>query len=177
MCRLVLVFLLVSASIAFAKDADLKEGTYYTYNQIGIKKKKEKGGQLKVEFQPKDEQFYWCPGIKIKKTDKATIVTFVRCKTSKNCSVDKSAKIGKRLERSVSFSTNGKDVYVRNSPNNYRRIYKTPDSKLPDDITIDASASTKTKTVGGKQKTSKQKGGSGNSRTVPLILRPSKKFI
>ena len=97
MCRLTLILFLSLSSLAFAKDDELKEGTYYSLGQVGIKKAKEKGGQLSIDFQPVDEQFYWCPGIKVKKTKKVTIVTFMRCKTSQNCSIDQPAKIGKRL--------------------------------------------------------------------------------
>ena len=154
----VLSFVVVSSCLAREKAP--KEGTFYQLGELGIKEKKAVGGKLKVVFQPKDEQFYWCPGIKIEKTKKATVVTFVRCKTSKNCSIDQPAKIGKRLIRTVEFGTNGLDVFVRNGATNFRRIYQSPNSKLaglPDEITIKSASSgaevnTKTKPTSGPGK-------------------------
>ena len=166
---LILLWFVLVSSVA-AKDKAAKEGTFYKLGELGIKEKKVEGGKLKVTFKPRDEQFYWCPGIKIEKTKKATVVTFVRCKTSKSCSIDQPAKIGKRLIRNVEFNTNGLDVYVRNGASNFRRIYQSPNSKLaglPDELTSEDS-----KSGTGPEVNTKTKPTSGSGKR-PLILVPS----
>lgn len=120
------VLLFLSPNLLLAANTEPKTGTYYTLNEVGIKKKELKGTQLHLTFKPKDEQFHWCPGIKVQVTKKATIVTFVRCKTSKDCGIDKKATIGKRLIRTVTIDTKGMDTYVLNGPKKYKRIHQAP---------------------------------------------------
>jgi len=120
-----------SKSKIVPKIKEAKEGTYYNFGQVGVKDMEVKGSTINLIFKPIDEQFYWCPGIKVDKVEaenskkKVTVVTFVRCKTSQDASVDKQAKIGKRLIRTVSFDTGGLDVYVREGEK-FRRIHKSP---------------------------------------------------
>ena len=157
MFRSVLLLLMCTtvAPMVMAKDAkieEFKEGSYYKVGQLGIKKIKEQGGKLDITFRPIDEQFHWCPGIKTQKTKIATIVTFVRVKTSQNFSVDKQAKIGNRLIRSISISTNDLDVYVRNGPNRFKRIYKSPNSKgnIPEELTLKTKPTATKSSASGK---------------------------
>ena len=97
--KLLFLFAFVTlSSPAFAEETP-KPGTFYPYAELGIKKMEVKGSVIKFTFKPRDEQFYWCPGAKVKTTDKATVLTFVRCKTSQTCGVDAKAAIGKRLIR------------------------------------------------------------------------------
>jgi hypothetical protein len=77
------------------------------------------------------EQFHWCPGIKVQETKKATVVTFVRCKTSKSCDIDTKAKIGRKLIRTVTINIRGKDVFVRNGPKKYKRVHRIEKKKAP----------------------------------------------
>lgn len=130
MVRYAFVLSLVVATTGYAEEKNPpKEGTYYSYDQVGVQEKKVQGNRIDLVFKPKDEQFYWCPGITIKKTDVATVVTFVRCKTSKTCGVDVKASIGKKLIRKVSINSNGLDVYVRNGPKQFKRLHATEKSK------------------------------------------------
>ena len=115
--------------VASAGEPIPKEGTYYKFDQLGIRKKEVKGDRIDLVFKPMDEQFFWCPGIRVQTTKVATVVTFVRCETSKTCGVDAKAAIGKRLIRTVSINSNGKDIYVRNGPKRFKRLYKAPKSK------------------------------------------------
>lgn len=143
MWRQSLFVFLCFAAVAFADDQNAqankpksknapKEGTYYSYGQVGVKKLEVDGSKIHLTFKPTDEQFHWCPGINVEKVDvenskkQVTVVTFVRCKTSQNCGVDKKAKIGKRMIRTVSFNTNGLDVFVRQG-SKFRRIHKGPE--------------------------------------------------
>lgn len=156
MWRLPLLGLLCLASTAAGKSNTLKPGTFYKYDQLGVRKTEINGNRIDLVFKPQDEQFHWCPGIKVQSTEKATIVTFVRCKTSQSCGVDKKAAIGKRLIRTVSIDSNGLDVYVRNGEKKFKRIFKSPHSK--------AKPKTTTKS------TSKTKAAKGNRRAV--VLKP-----
>lgn len=122
---LLTVCLLVQVASA-AKFKEPKKGTYYPLGAAGISKMEPKGSRLHVTFKPKDEQFHWCPGIKVKTTDVATIVTFVRCKTSASCSVDKKAAIGRKLVRTVTIDTRNKDTYVYTGPKQFKRIHEVP---------------------------------------------------
>lgn len=110
------------AGISFA-DEPPKPGTFYKHGQLGIKKMVVEGTQIQMIFKPVDEQFHWCPGIKVQTTDKATIVTFVRCKTSMSCGIDTKASIEKRLIRKIKFDTKGKDTYIRNGAKRFKKIY------------------------------------------------------
>ena len=85
-----------------------------------------KGSKINLTFKPTDEQFYWCPGAKVQVTKKATVVTFVRCKTSQNADITIKAKIGKRLIRTMTIPTNNKDVVVRVGPEKFKKIYASP---------------------------------------------------
>lgn len=115
------------AGISFA-DEPPKPGTFYKHGQLGIKKMVVDGTQILMTFKPVDEQFYWCPGIKVQATDKATVITFVRCKTSMSCGIDTKASIEKRLIRKVKFDTRGKDTYIRNGAKQFKKIYKGKES-------------------------------------------------
>ena len=103
------------------------EGSYYKYSELGISKTDIKGDVITIHFKPKDEQFYWCPGIKVQTTAKATAVTFVRTKTSEDGNITKKAGFGKHLlTRHVTFNAGGKDTYVRAGAKKFKRIYKVP---------------------------------------------------
>ncbi len=119
---------LVSLLLVSVANADVtpKEGSYYPLGQVGIKKQEVKGSSIHLTFKPRDEQFYWCPGVKIQKTPLATVVTFVRTKTSQDADVTVKAAIGKRLVRTVTIPTNGMDVYVRTGADSFKRIYAVP---------------------------------------------------
>jgi hypothetical protein len=121
--KVLCVSLLLMIGSVGAEDTPPKPGSFYQHGQLGIKKTKITGAKIKLTFKPVDEQFYWCPGIKVQTTDKATVVTFVRCKTSKSCGVDAKASIGKRLIRTVTIDTKGMDTYVRNGPKKFKKIY------------------------------------------------------
>ncbi len=137
-----------------------KPGTYYNYGQVGVKKMEVDGSTINMSFKPVNEQFHWCPGINVEKVavenskKQVTVVTFVRCKTSEDCGVDKQARIGKRLIRTVSFNTNGLDVFVREGEK-YRRIHKAPDPE-PEVKKKTAKKGVK-KTKKGAKKTGKKK--------------------
>ena len=126
---LVLAITLVPSLVWSAEENPPKEGTYYKHGQLGIRKVQANGNRIDVEFRPNTERFHWCPGVTIKKTDVATVVTFVRCKTSKTCGVDKKATVEKKLIRKVSIDTGGLHVYVRNGPNKFKLLYKSPNAK------------------------------------------------
>ena len=144
----------------------LKEGTYYNYGQVGVKKMEVNGSTINLTFHPTQEQFHWCPGINVEKVpvgdtkQKVTVVTFVRTKTSQSASVDKQARIGKRLIRTVSFDSHGLDVFVREGKK-FRRIYESP-----------AKNSTPSPTKKrGKKSEAKDAGGEGGKK--PAIGRPA----
>ena len=113
--------LLLASGPADATDPD--EGKYYKYGQLGVKKSELVGSKIELTFQPVSEQFFWCPGIKVQETKKAVVVTFLRCETKTTCPVDVAAKIGKKLVRTITIDTRGKDTYVKNGPKQYKRIY------------------------------------------------------
>ena len=121
---------LLFAGVLFAEPGP-KPGTFYKHGELGIKKTELKGTTLHLTFKPRDEQFHWCPGIKVKTTDKATVVTFVRCATSKNASIDKKAKIGKKLIRTISIDTKNKDTYIREGEKKFKKIFSAPKKKKP----------------------------------------------
>lgn len=146
MWRLTFIGLLIFASPVVSADNAPKAGTYYTYGQLGIKKLEIKGKQIHLVFKPTDEQFHWCPGIKVQTTKKATIVTFVRCKTSQTCGIDRKADIGKKLIRTISIDIGNVDVYVRNGEKKFHRIHKVPKPK--------PKSATKTKNAGSNKRAS-----------------------
>ena len=111
-----------------ADDAP-KPGTFYKHGQLGIKKTEVTGTRIKLTFTPMKEQFFWCPGVKIQNTEKATVVTFVRCKTSKSCGIDAKAAIGKKLIRTITIDSRGKDTYIRNGAKQFKKIYTAPKKK------------------------------------------------
>lgn len=162
MYRIAFIGFLIFAGIVHAKDVPPKEGSYYAFDQLGISKTEFKAGKIALTFKPTQEEFHWCPGIKVQKTKKATVVTFVRCKTSQTCGIDKKAKIGKKLVRTISINTNGLDVYVRSGAKKFKRIYTSPNSQ----------PSTKTKNTSTNRK--KQ---SGRSRVLPRALNPQNDFV
>ena len=123
------VVYLLHAGLCFAAEPVPKPGTYYTHGQLGIRKTEVQGANIKLTFKPVDEQFYWCPGAKVQVTNKATVVTFVRCKTSEDWNIDVKAKIGNRLVRSITLDTHNKNTYVRNGPKKFKLIYAAPKKK------------------------------------------------
>ena len=133
------------AGVSFA-DEPPKPGTFYKHGQLGIKKMVVEGTHINMTFKPVDEQFFWCPGIKVQTTDKATIVTFVRCRTSMSCGIDTKAAIKKRLIRTVKFDTKGKDTYIRNGAKQFKKIYVG--KKSASGTKKAASTKTKPKSVG-----------------------------
>ena len=168
MWKTALVVVTMFAASGYAKDNPPKEGSYYTYGQLGIRKTQVNNNRVDLVFKPVDEQFYWCPGVKVQKTKKATVVTFVRCKTSKSCGVDSKASIEKRLVRKVSIDTNGLDVYVRNGPKKFKLLYKSPNSKLKAKKTGKKGSRS---TSGSKTRTRP------NARPpLPATLQPAKSF-
>lgn len=128
MFRFACLVSLLFVSVASAEVAP-KEGAYYSLSQVGVTKQEVKGSSIHLTFKPRDEQFYWCPGVKIQRTPLATVVTFVRAKTSENADVTVKAAIGKHLLRTVSIPTNGMDVYVRDGADSFKRIHAEPKSE------------------------------------------------
>lgn len=126
--RTVMVYSMFAAACMAADEAP-KPGTYYTHGQLGIKKIEAQGSKITLTFKPVDEQFYWCPGAKVQVTKKATVVTFVRCKTSEDWKIDAKAKIGKRLIRTITLDTQNKNVYVRNGPKKFKLLYAVQQPK------------------------------------------------
>ena len=136
-----LFFVALLATTAFA-DRPPKPGTFYKDSELGIRKKELKGTKLHITFSPKAEQFFWCPGVKIKHTSKATVVTFVRTKTSQNGRIDKKAKYDKKLSSQlVVIDTKKRDTYIRNGEKQFKQIYSPKQQQK--------GSSTKTKNVSG----------------------------
>ena len=132
MSRTALMTLIFTAGVASPATPDPEAGKYYTYDQLGIKKLEVVGSTIKLTFQPVAERAYWCPGINVKETPKAVIVTFVRCETFKTCPTSVQAKIGKKLIRTISISTRGKNTYVKNGPQKYKKIHSVKETKVSD---------------------------------------------
>ncbi len=169
MWRQSILGVLILATAAVGEDTAPKPGTYYKYGQLGVRKTEINGTRIDLTFKPQDEQFHWCPGIKVQSTKKATVVTFVRCKTSRSCGIDKKAAIGKRLLRTISIDSNGLDVYVRNGPKKFKRIYKSPNSKMK------SCSQAKSKSKGKTKPTTKTTKGSG--KRTAAVLHPADKHI
>ncbi len=115
--------LLLSWSLGASAQADPKSEqadpkNEYSYGQLGIKKIQDVRGNLEITFNPIQEQFYWCPGIKTKdvktKEVEGLVLIFVRCPTRKSCGVDIRAKIGRKLVRTATVNPKGQDVYIKN---------------------------------------------------------------
>ena len=79
--KLLSLFVIALLATTVFADRPPKPGTFYKDSQLGIRSKELKGTKLHITFSPQHEQFYWCPGVKIEHTSKATVVTFVRAKT------------------------------------------------------------------------------------------------
>ena len=125
--RLLLPILILFVLSGFSMGEDEpKQGTFYPFSELGITKTEMIGTKIRLTFKPTDEQFYWCPGAKIQSVKQGTVVTFVRCKTSQSCHIDQKAAIGKRLIRTITIDTRGKDTYVRTGPKKFKRIYEAP---------------------------------------------------
>jgi hypothetical protein len=174
-----LAMIFVFAGIGISKEIPPKEGTYYTYGQLGLAEPKANGNRIDLVFKPLDEQFYWCPGIKVQQTKVAVVLTFVRCKTSETCGVDAKASIGKRLIRKVSVNTSGMDVYVRNGPKKFKRIYKSPESKTnPDQQKHRKTSKSSTKNQGQDIGKAKSLGNpTGSQFRTPALIRPMHSHI
>lgn len=141
--KTVTVFLFFAVTLL--ADEPPKPGTFYKYGELGIRQTEVKAPLIHLTFKPKDEQFHWCPGIKVQVTKKATVVTFVRTKTSKSAHVDKKAAFGRKLTRTITIDTKGQDTYVRNGAKDFKKIYSAPEKKQ-----------TKKKTTPSKKKTTKK---------------------
>ena len=114
---------LLLAGLASADRAP-KPGTFYKESELRIIKKELKGSKIHMTFSTKKDRFYWCPGIKIKHTKKATIVLFVREKSSKNGSYDQKAKFDRSMTKQfVTIETKGLDTYIRNGERAFKKIH------------------------------------------------------
>jgi|GEM_PF-5277096 len=138
--KFALFFVVFASTLAFA-DKPPKPGTFYKDSQLGIRKKELKGTKLHVTFTLQPEQFYWCPGVQVKHTSKATVVTFVRSKTSQNGKIDKKAKFDKKMtSQVVVIDTKKRDTYIRNGAKTFKQIYSPNQNKGSSTKTKNASA-------------------------------------
>ena len=130
MIRKALIIWISLVALAIADDDSngkgAAPGSYYKYSQLGVVKSTLAGQSIKMTFRPVGETFHWCPGIKIDKTKKATIVTFVRAKTSANYNVTVKATIGTKLIRNVTIPTYGMPTYVRSGPKSFKKLWAPP---------------------------------------------------
>lgn len=150
-------------TIAFA-DRPPKPGTFYKDSQLGIRKQELKGTKLHITFSPQNDQFYWCPGVQIEHTSKATVVTFVRAKTSQNGKIDRKAKFDKKLSSQlVVIDTKKRDTYIRNGARTFKQIYSPKQKK---------GSATKTKNASATKPDKKSKG--SNTRSGPSSLKVAK---
>ena len=168
-----LIWLSLTSAVWAAKDPEA--GSYYPQAQLGIKKIDAAGAKLEIVFKPRAERDYWCPGVKVKTTKKATIVTFVRCKNSKDCSVDRRAKIGKKLLRTVTVDTRGLDTYIKNGPKSYKRIHEAPKKKAQ--TVKKAKQPAQSTTISTRKQAKSQRVGTPSprqswQRTTPPLPRP-----
>lgn len=115
--------MLFLAGLAVADRAP-KPGTFYKESELRIINKELKGSKLHLTFATKNDRFHWCPGIKVQHTKKATVVLFVREKSSKNGSVDQKAKYDRSMtKQTVAIETKSLDTYIRNGERAFKKIY------------------------------------------------------
>ena len=119
----VFAYLFFSAASILA-DKPPKPGTFYKDSELNISKKEVKGTKIHITFRLNNKDFYWCPGVKIQHTPKATVVTFVRAKTSKSGDVDQKAKYDRKLlSQTVAIETKNRDTYIRNGAKSFKKIF------------------------------------------------------
>ena len=118
---------IVSTNVVSAHD---QEPTHYTPSELVIIRARAVGENLVVEFRPRPDTWYWCPGVKWEDVKEGLAVTFVRCPVKEDVSVDAKAERGKNFKQTVKIPMKGKDIFIKDDKK-LSSLYKQAKPTVP----------------------------------------------